>query len=169
MLKLGLVEFNWTFVFQLINTLIIYLLLKKFLFVPVTNLLNEREKSIQDSIDDAERKNMEAEEYKEQYITKIQTAENEGRDIVNQATKNANIKVDKIIKEAKDEAAKIKEKASQDIERERKKAVNEIKEEISSLAILAASKVLEDELDKNKNKRIVNKFIEEVGEAEWQN
>ena len=169
MLKAGLVELSWTFVFQLINTFIIYLLLKKLLFVPVTNFLEKRRQGIEDSIKEAERVNIEAQGFKEQYMAKLQTAEEEGKSIIQQATKNANNNSDKIIKDAKEEASKIKDKAYQDIERERKKAINEIKDDISSLAILAASKVLDKEIDSNKNKKLIDQFIEEVGEAKWQN
>lgn len=165
----GLVEPGWEFIFQLINTLIIYLVLKKFLFVPVTSMMEKRKKGIEDALLEAENKNIEADKYKNEYIAKLETAEEEGKSIINQAMKNADVQSDKIIKEAKEEANQLKEKASKDIEREKKKAVNEIKDEVSSIAILAASKVLKDEIDEKKNKTLISKFIEEVGEEKWQN
>lgn len=169
MLRAGLVQLDWSFVFQIVNTIILYLLLRHFLFEPVTKFMQNRRKGIEDSINLAERKNSEADEYKNEYFAKLQTAEDEGNNIIKQATKNADAKADKIIKETKEEVSQLKEKALQDIESERKKAVNEIKDEISSIAILAASKVLETEIDKSKNKQLVDKFINEVGEAKWQN
>lgn len=169
MLRAGLVQLDWSFVFQIINTIILYLLLRHFLFVPVTNFMEKRRKGIEDSINLAESKNSEADEYKKEYFAKLQTAEDEGNNIIKQATKNADAKADKIIEEAKEDVTQLKDKALQDIESERKKAVNEIKDEISSIAILAASKVLETEIDKSKNKQLVDKFIKEVGEVKWQN
>ncbi|SHJ74453.1 F-type H+-transporting ATPase subunit b [Dethiosulfatibacter aminovorans DSM 17477] len=169
MLKAGLVELNWTFVFQILNTFILYLLLKKFLFAPVTEVIEAREKSISDSLNDAERISNEAEKYKVEYYGKLQSAEEEGREIIAKATRNADEKSNNMIKEAREMVARQKEKAEADIEVEKKKAINEIKDEISSLAILAASKVLENEVDEDTNKTIVNKFIEQVGDAKWQN
>jgi F-type H+-transporting ATPase subunit b len=169
MLKAGLVELNWTFVFQIANTFILFLVLKKFLFAPVTEVMENREKSIKDSLDDAERISEEAEKYKKEYLGKLQSAEDEGREIISKATRIADERSSHIIKEAREEVSKLKEKADSDIELERKKAINEIKDEISSLAILAASKVLESEVDEAKNKSIVAKFIEQVGDARWQN
>jgi F-type H+-transporting ATPase subunit b len=164
MLKAGLVELNWTFVFQILNTFILYLLLKKFLFAPVTEVIESREKSISDSLNDAERISNEAEKFKTEYYEKLQSAEDEGREIVSLATKNADEKSNRIIKDAREAADKQKEKADADIALERKKVINEVKDEISSLAILAATKVLESEVDEDKNKTLVNKFIEQVGD-----
>ena len=164
MLKAGLVELNWTFVFQILNTFILYLLLKKFLFAPVTEVIEAREKSISDSLNDAERISNEAEKFKTEYYEKLQSAEEEGREIVSIATKNADDKSSRILKEAREAAEKQKEKAEADMALERKKVINEVKDEISSLAILAATKVLESEVDEDKNKILVNKFIEQVGD-----
>lgn len=164
MLKAGLVELNWTFVFQILNTFLLYLLLKKFLFAPVTEVIEAREKSISDSLNDAERISNEAEKFKTEYYEKLQSAEDEGREIVSIATKNADEKSNRILKEAREAAEKQKEKADADIALERKKVINEVKDEISSLAIMAASKVLESEVDEDKNKTLVNKFIEQVGD-----
>lgn len=164
MLKAGLVELNWTFVFQILNTFILYLLLKKFLFAPVTEVIESREKSIFDSLNDAERISNEAEKFKVEYLEKLESAEDEGRKIVSIATKNADEKSGRIIKEARVTAEKQKEKADADIALERKKVINEVKDEISSLAIFAATKVLESEVDEEKNKILVNKFIEQVGD-----
>ncbi|MBN2285464.1 MAG: F0F1 ATP synthase subunit B [Tissierellales bacterium] len=169
MLKAGLVELNWTFVFQILNTFILFLVLKKFLFVPVTEMMETREKLIKDSLNDAERISNEAEKYKDEYLDKLKSVEEERREIITKATRLADEKSKGIIKEAKEEVSKLKDKADADIEIERKKAINEMKDEISSIAILAASKVLESEIDESRNKALVAQFIEQVGDAKWQN
>lgn len=166
--KLGLVEFSATFFIMLINVGILYFVLKRYLFVPVTNFMEKRKKGIEDSINEADRKVKEAEEYKLTYLEKLNNAEKESKEIVDKAITNANLKADNIIKEAKTEVFALKNKAEKDIELERKKALNEVKNEISSIAILAASKVLESEVDEKKNSQLVDKFIEEVGDLKWQ-
>ncbi len=167
--KLGLVEPDATFFIMLINVGILYFILKKFLFVPVTNFMEKRKKGIEDSINEAERKVKEAEEYKSTYLEKLKKVDEESKEIVDKAISNANFKADNIIKEAKSEVSALKNKAEKDIELERQKALNEVKNEISSIAILAATKVLESEVDEKKNGELVDKFIEEVGDLKWQN
>jgi len=169
MLKLGLVEFSWTTVFQIVNTIILYLVLKKFLFVPVTEFIQGRQDEIQNSYDDADKKNEEAEKLKSQYESKLDNVKEEGQEILIEARKKAEEKGNEIIKESKDQAAKLKEKAQEEIEQEKKKAVNDVKNEISSIAMLAASKVLENEVDEETNKKLVDNFIKEVGDSKWQN
>ncbi len=169
MLKAPLVGFNWTIVFQIVNTFILFYFLRKFLFTPVTGMMESREKGIVDSLQDAERLTEEAENYKQKYYNMLQSAQDEGKEIIEKARKNADEKSEKIIKEAKEETTKLKQKAEDDILQERKKAVNEIKNEISTLAILAASKILENEVDEARSKTLVSKFIEQVGDEQWQN
>lgn len=169
MLKAPLVGFSWTLIFQIVNTLILFYFLRKFLFVPVTGMMESREKSIVDSLQDAERLSEEAENYKQKYYNMLQSAQDEGKEIIEKARKNADDKSDMILKEAKEETIKLKQKAEEDIRKERKKAVNEIKDEISTLAILAASKILENEVDEARSKTLVSKFIEQVGDEQWQN
>ena len=154
---------------MLINVGIFYFIIKKFLFVPVTNFMEKRKQGIENSIIEAEKKLKEADEYKQAYLEKLNNAEIESRQIIDKAVSNANLKADSLIKEAKSEVAAIKNKAEKDIELERHKALNEVKNEISSIAILAASKIIESEIDEKKNSQLVDKFIEEVGDLKWQN
>ncbi|MCK5762692.1 MAG: hypothetical protein KAH05_01100, partial [Clostridiales bacterium] len=57
-LKLGLVEPSWTFVFQIANTIILFLILKKLLFKPVTEFMKNRQEGIENSLKEAESKNL---------------------------------------------------------------------------------------------------------------
>ena len=88
------------------------------------------------------------------------------QEIIKQATLRAEKKSEEIISTAKNEATSIKEKASKDIAQERQKVMNEVKDDISSIALLAASKVIESDLDKSKHEKLINDFIKEVGEAQ---
>ncbi|MDW7668209.1 MAG: F0F1 ATP synthase subunit B [Bacillota bacterium] len=169
MLKLGLVEFGWSTVFQIVNTIILYLVLKKFLFVPVTEFIQGRQDEIKNSYDDADKKNEKAESLKKEYEEKLDNVKQEGQEILIEAQKKADERGSEIIKESKEEASKLKEKAEKDIEFEKKKALNDMKDEISNIAMMAASKVLGNEVDENKNKQLVDDFIKEVGESRWQN
>jgi len=169
MLRLGLVEPGWTFFIQLLNTFILYLILKKLLFKPVTEFMANREKEIADSIQRAEDMNEEALKLKSEYMEKLKVAEEEGREIIREASKKAEERAAEIIKGAEKEAKEIKERALLDIAREKEKAINDLKDEIASIAMLAASKVIEKNLDDNAHRDFVRSFIDEVGETRWQN
>jgi len=169
MLRAGLVQLDWTFAFQIANTLILYLILKKLLFGPVTQFMSNRQESIKKSLEEADLKNKEAESKKDEYLTKINGAQEEGRQIVKEATIRAEERANEIIKGAESEANKIKDRANLEIDREKEKAINSLKDEIASIAMLAASKVIGNDLDENKHKALVKEFIDEVGETTWQN
>lgn len=159
------VTLSWELLFQIINTIILFIVLKKILFKPVLNIIDSREQGIKNDIAIGEQAKNKGLSLKQEYEQKLSIAKNEGQEIIKQATLRAEQKSDEIIYTAKEEASNLKERASQDIERERQKAVNEIKNDISNIAILAASKVIEKDIDQAKHEEMINKFIEEVGEA----
>lgn len=167
-LKLGLVEPSWTFVFQIANTLILFLVLKKLLFKPVTEMMNNRQDGIRNSLKDAENKNLEAEALILSYQKKIENAKDEGFEIIKQMRKEAEANAKSIIQAADLEANKIREKALIEIEREKEKSINLLKDEVSEMALLAASRVIEKELNDDEHRRLIKEFIGEVGDSKWQ-
>ena len=168
-LRFGLVELNWTFVFQLVNTLILFLILKYLLFKPVTAFMQKRENEIKKQIQDAKQLDEQAQALRMQYESKLALAEDEGKDIVKKYTQRAENRAFEIVKTAESEVDTMKLNAHRELERERVKAVNELKGQISELTILAASKVVEKDLNEADHRELINKFISEVGETQWQN
>jgi F-type H+-transporting ATPase subunit b len=168
-LRFGLVELNWTFVFQLVNTLILFLILKYLLFKPVTAFMQKRENEIKKQIQDAKQLDEQAHALRMEYESKLAQSEDEGKDIVKKYTQRAENRAFEIVKTAEAEVDTMKLNAHRELERERVKAVNEIKGQISELTILAASKVVEKDLNEADHRELINKFISEVGETQWQN
>ncbi|MDR5659715.1 F0F1 ATP synthase subunit B [Serpentinicella sp. ANB-PHB4] len=167
--SMGLVEFGWTFFFTIINFLIIYAILKRLLFKPVTEFMENRTKGIENALTEAKVKNEEADQVKAEYTAKLENIKEERNQMIKEATKKADERSNEIIKEAQDEAQKIMDRAMRDIERERQKAANLLKDEISGLSILAATKVIEKEIDEQSHHALIKEFIEEVGEEQWLN
>ena len=159
------VTISYELVFQIINTVILFIVLKKILFKPVLNIIDSREQAIKNDIATGEQAKSEGLAFKEEYEQKLAVAKNEGQEIIKQATLRAEQKSDEIISTAKEEASTLKERANKDIAQEREKVMNELKNDISNIAILAASKVIEEDIDQSKHEEMINKFIEEVGEA----
>lgn len=150
------------FTFQIINTIVIFIIVKKLLFKPVMEIINARESEIQLSLSEGERVKKEGYKLKEQYEKEMSQAKEQGQEIIKQATLRATQKEEEIITSAKNEAKAIVDKANKDIAQEKQKAINEIKNDISEIAILAASKVIEKDIDKSKHQELINNFINEV-------
>ena len=159
------VTITWELAIQIINTIILFWALTKILFKPVLNIIDARENAIKEDIATGQKAKNEGLALKAEYEQKLAVAKDEGQEIIKQATLRAEQKSDEIISTAKEEANSLKERANKDIAQEKEKVMNELKNDISSIAILAASKVIEKDIDQAKHEEMINKFIEEVGEA----
>lgn len=165
-----LISFNWTWVMQLITVLVLFLILKKFFFEKVHNFILKREDTLKDAFDNAESVNRRADEKMENYTRKIAKIEDEGREIIKAAKVKAEAQAKEIIDEANQKAGDMVLVAEKEIEREKMRALAEMRTEISTLALLAASKIMEKNLEQgDEQNKIVDKIIEEAGRAEWQN
>jgi len=132
-------------------------------------MMEKRTKSIESSLEEAELKNKESDKLKAQYEEKLKEIKKERNQIIDDATRRAQSRGDEIIDVASQEAKKLSEKASLEIEREKQKMMNELKGEISQLAIAAAGKIIEKDLDESTHKQMIDKFIDKAGETQWQN
>ena len=159
------VTITWELAIQIVNTIILFWILKRILFKPVLNIIDARENAIKEDIATGEKAKNEGLALKSEYEKKLSVAKSEGQEIIKQATLRAEQKSEEIISTAKEEAISLKDKANRDIAQEKEKVMNELKNDISNIAILAASKVIEKDIDQAKHEEMINKFIEEVGEA----
>ena len=155
----------WEIITQLINLLLLFLLLKHFLFKPVQNILNARQAEIDKSYADAETAQTRAEELRDEYEKRISDAKAEAADIAKAASRKAQAHYDEVVGTAKADAARLREKAEAQIEQEKMKAMNELKDEISGIAVDIASKVVEREIDEKDHEELISEFIKGVGEA----
>jgi len=153
-----------TIVFTLLNLLILFLFVRHFLFEKINAVLESRQNEVQKAFDDAEQATEKAKQLEEEYSDKILKAKEESAEIVKNATKKAQLRSDDIINEAKTDAGNIISKANSDIEREKKRAINQMKDEISDMALAIASKVIEKEIDEKDNDKLIEEFINNVGD-----
>ena len=154
-----------TIIATLLNTLILFLILKHFLFDKVNKVIDDRQKEIQDSYDRADEAEKNAQKLEADYNEKIGQAKEESAEIIRDATRKAQVRADEIIDEARVEAKGIRTNAENEIEREKKIAVNAIKDEISQIAFSAAAAVVEKDLTSEDNEKLIEKFIDNVGEV----
>ena len=149
----------WTFV----NLIVFFLILKKLLFQPVMGMIEKREQVISGQIEDAEQKNTQAGLLKEKYEAELKNANQEAAMIVKTAKERGKEEYEKILRDAGAEASKIIADASKTIETEREKAVQGIQNEIAQVAIAAASKVIQENVDQASNEKILDDFLREAG------
>ncbi|MGN0623801.1 MAG: F0F1 ATP synthase subunit B [Oscillospiraceae bacterium] len=154
-----------TIVLTLCNTLILFLILKHFLFEKVNKVMDDRKSDIEGSYQRADEAEQKANQLAAEYTEKISNAKEESAEIVKAATQKAQLRSDEIIADAKNEAKGIIDNANAEIEREKKIAVNQIKDEIADIALSAASAVVEKEISGEDNERLIESFIDSVGEV----
>ncbi|MBQ7328882.1 MAG: F0F1 ATP synthase subunit B [Oscillospiraceae bacterium] len=154
----------WTALFVLLNTLTIYFVAKKFLFGPVMKIIHDRQQEIDDMYAQAQSAQDSAKALESEYQTKLETAQETSDRLVKEAVARGKSREEEIIRQANREADAIREKASADIAREKKQAVSEAKNEISSLAMEIAGKVVGQSLDAARQEQLVDSFLEELGE-----
>ncbi len=148
----------------IINLLILFLIFKKYLFKPVQKIFDQRKQEIDRIYDDANAAQAAAQKDKEAYAEKMDTADAQAAEIVQQARDKAGRVSDSIVSEANEKAAAIRKKAEEDIAQERKKAVNEIKNEISAISVDIAQKVVEREINAADQQTLIDSFIDGIGE-----
>lgn len=141
---------------------LLMILLGKFAWGPITSALEERERTIEDSITRAERANAEAQKL---------LADNEA------ARREAEGQAQKILAEARDEAARQREaakadlrqeleaereKAAADIERQKQQVLGEIRAEVADMAVTVAEKILRKEIDATEQRALVDQFVADL-------
>ena len=154
-----------TFIAQICNLFIQVYLIKRFLFKQVNEMLEKRRQRADAEIREAETAKEEANAIKAEYEQNMLEAKDKASDILSTAQKTAQLQSETILKEASQQAAAIREKAEADIEQERQKAVNELKDEIGGIAMEIAGKVIEREISEKDHKKLIDEFIQNVGET----
>ena len=154
----------WTALFILLNTLLLLYVATKFLFVPVKNMIDSRQKEIDDMYAAAGDAQAQAEAMQAEYQQKLSAAQVTSERLVKEAMARGQAREEEIIRKANADAAAIMDKASADIAMEKKKALNDAKDEISGLAMAIAGKVVGRELSDADQSKLIDSFIDELGD-----
>ena len=152
-----------TIIATLLNSLILFFVLKHFLFDKVNAVIEERKNDVSKTYEEADAAKANALE--RQYDEKLGQAKEESAAIIQAATRKAQLRSDEIIDDAKQEAKGIVDNAQREIERDKKIAVNQIKDEITDIAFSAARAVVEKDMTSEDNERLIEKFIDNVGDV----
>ena len=162
-----LLALNWNLLLSAITVLVLFLILKKFFFEKVHNFMEERENEVRTQFETAEENNRLAEQKLMDYEERIKNYQSEGREIIKAAKDDAKVQAQSILDDAKEKARVAIEKSEAEIERQKNNARRELKDEIGSLAVMAAERIIEKELSDRNQSEIVDKIIREAEEERW--
>lgn len=154
-----------TLIAQICNLFIQLFIVKKFFLDKIKAVLDQRRQAADAEITDAQNAKAEALVIKETYEANMKQAKAQANEILVHAQKTATARSEEIIGQAQAQAAQIKEKAAADIAQEKKKAINDAKDEISGISMAIAEKVVERQLNEADQQKLVQQFIENLGDA----
>jgi len=157
-----LVEINSTLVWQIINFLVLLWLLKRYLYGPITEMIDKRSQKINDDLDEAENRKKEAQELKEKYEMELKNARQQAQEIIEEAENRGKKQAREIINRARADAEKVKENKLAEVEQARKEAVAELRNEVASISMLLAGKIIKEQMDHKKHEQLINQYIEDL-------
>lgn len=167
MQNLDVISINiWQTLASLLNLLIIFLLVKKFLYSPVKKILAKREAELEDHYVKAEQAENEANENRKEWEDTLSGANERANEIIKSATESAKLRSQTIISDAESRADSIVRQAEVSASLEMKKAQDGIKREIVEVSSTLSEKLLEREINPDDHRALIDSFIEQVGESD---
>ena len=160
-----MLRLDWNILFNIINLIILYLLMKRFLFKPVNAILEKRQQAADAQFAEADRQKAEAKESQEHYDALVQGAEDEKKRIVADARQEASAEYGRIVSEAKDKADGIVEKAKADAENEKAAAMQQADAAVRDMVVTSAARMVAMKDAKESDRALYDKFLAETKEA----
>ena len=160
------IQFDYTIVATIISFLLLVWLLGKVAWGPLMKVMEEWRSHIESMLANAEKERQQAEQIKREYQEEMRKARQEAQEVIAKATKVSESRATEILAASHEEAEKIKKSALADIERERDRAISEVKAQVADLSVLVAEKIIRQKLDMKGQGKIIEQFIQEVGEMQ---
>lgn len=148
-------------VVQLLATCILVLILAKFLYQPAKQFIQKRKDFIAGNLTEAKQKNVQAEQNLKEAEDTLKQARKTSKEMIDDAKVTALNEKDRIVLETKQEILNQRSKAKQDLENEKVKLKQELENEVIDVAILAASKIVNREIKKEDNEKIIQDFLKD--------
>ncbi|MBE6628091.1 MAG: F0F1 ATP synthase subunit B [Ruminococcaceae bacterium] len=163
--SLDVISINlWQILISLANLVILFLIVKKFLFKPVKKLFAKRQAELDHQYAAANAAEKQAQEHKAAWEKKLQSANEEADGIIKDATDAAKYRATQIVEEANAKAAGIQSRAEAEALLTQKRAEEEIKKEIVEVSSAIAEKMLEREINEADHRALIDTFLDEIGE-----
>ena len=153
-----MLRLDFNLVLEMINLVVLFLLLRKFLIRPVMNIMEKRKNVIDEGLRNADDQQKKAIELKRQYEAEVGGAKEESLQLISRAKQDAKQEYEKIVSDANVQADNILETARKNIDAEREKTLREMKSEVAGLAMKAAEKIVEGQCS-------YDQFLKETGDS----
>lgn len=159
-----MLRLDWNLLFTIVNLLIIYFLMKRFLFAPVKKILAQRQEELEKQYADARSAQDEAGELKNRYEAAVRGAEEEKLEKLSGSRIKAAAEYERIVSEARDEAEKIKAEALRAADMEQQKRLQQAQAQIADLVVAAAARITAAHNSEETDRALYNQFIAKAGE-----
>lgn len=154
-----------TIVFAMIGFAILYWLLNKFAFGPLFGIMEKRRELVLGEMKEAEENRKQSEQFIQEQREELEKARKEAYEILENARAMSARQADEILEKARSEANRVKDEALKEIEQERKQAVAELRNQVSAMSVMIASKIIEKQIDEASEKQLIERYLNEVGDA----
>ena len=160
-----LLNINANVIWTVVDLLILFLLMKKFLFGPVTAMLDQRAAAINADLDDAKAQKQAADVLLADHERQIGEARAEAGCIVADAKRRAEAAYEQKLAQAQEEIQRMQQQAARQIEADPRAMLAQTRREIARLSLLAASKVAQQRMDADNEFALVDDFLSEMEDA----
>jgi len=157
-----MLNFSVTFIITIINITVLFLILRKILFKPVTKLMADRAKRVQDAIEQAARDKASAQELLEQYREKIKNTDAEAAEIIAAAKKKAVIESEKILADGRATVDALTAAVQRQLDSEHEAMFTRFRLEAAALVMAVSARLLERELSGDDNRRYAAMLMDEL-------
>ncbi|MDO5345558.1 MAG: ATP synthase F0 subunit B [Lachnospiraceae bacterium] len=157
-----MLRLDWNLLFNIINLMILYFLMKKFLFGPVNVILAKRQAEAEERFIQADEKETQARETRQRYETLLADAEGQRKQLVAEARQEASREYARMIEEAKLQADGIVEKARTDAENEKRVIMQQADSAVKELVVNAAAKMVGAAQDAESDKALYDCFLKKT-------
>ncbi|HEB67502.1 MAG TPA: F0F1 ATP synthase subunit B [Gammaproteobacteria bacterium] len=153
---------NLTLIGQTITFIVFVWFCMKYVWPPIMNALEERKKKIADGLAAAERGEHEMELARKRALEELHEAKQQAQEIINLAHKRAGEIVDEAKEQARAESERILAAANAEIEQEANRAREHLRQEVASLAVAGASRLIQKEIDAKANEALLKDLVAQL-------
>ena len=156
---------NWNIIWTFVDLIVLYVLMKKFLFARVQKVLDQRQEMIQGQMDHAKEQEALANQNLQQAQETVENATKEAREKAQRSLEAASKKEKEQLQASEEEAKRILISSRKQAEQERKKLLADTQDEMVTIAMLAARKAVGNNINEEKEKALFEDLLKKVGEA----
>ncbi len=152
-------------VWTIITFVVVLVVLKAKVWGPLLQALDDRERSIREALESADRAREEAQAQQAEHAKRMAEAETQARQIISEAREAAERVAQQVATDAREEAERTAQRAREAIESDKRAALAELRREVADMAVGAAGVILNAELNAERNRKLADDFIASLPES----